>query len=369
MSAQETEETLEEWVSGGRTFALYRRPGETCCRGVRPLRAAPVELTDVRQLNGRKGFVFAPFRCGGEHPLCLLPFDGEVCLSLSGAAEHSECEAPAPVPPAGGGVSAVPTEAYARAFGVFSGALCSGEFRKLVLSRKADVTCPARFSWAAAFAAACRRYVHSYVYLFYMPHVGFWLGATPEILLCGEAGRYRTVSLAGTQYLCDGRLAGPWSEKNIAEQACVTQYIADCLQRQGIGAMAEGTYTATAGELAHLKTDLCFSLSSTDRLGDLLQELYPTPAVCGLPKAEARQFICRHEGYDRSYYAGFLGRLDPDGSTELYVNLRCMQGTGDGLHLYAGGGLLAASVLEDEWMETERKMQTMKYVIDKGAQL
>ena len=37
------------------------------------------------------------------------------------------------------------------------------------------------------------------------------------------------------------------------------------------------------------------------------------------------------------------------------------------IRLYAGGGILPASVCEEEWMETERKLQTMKYVISKGG--
>ena len=55
--------------------------------------------------------------------------------------------------------------------------------------------------------------------------------------------------------------------------------------------------------------------------------------------------------------------LNPDGKTDLYVNLRCMNITSEALTLYAGGGLLASSELEDEWQETEKKMRTMKNLI------
>lgn len=56
--------------------------------------------------------------------------------------------------------------------------------------------------------------------------------------------------------------------------------------------------------------------------------------------------------------------LNPDGKTDLYVNLRCMNITSEVLTLYAGGGLLASSELEDEWQETEKKMRTMKNLIN-----
>ena len=95
-------------------------------------------------------------------------------------------------------------------------------------------------------------------------------------------------------------------------------------------------------------------------MGDLLKLLHPTPAVCGLPKEEAYRFILDNEGYDRSYYSGFIGWLRPEGRTDLYVNLRCMNVKEDSLTLYAGGGLLASSELDDEFQETEKKMQTMQ---------
>ena len=59
----------------------------------------------------------------------------------------------------------------------------------------------------------------------------------------------------------------------------------------------------------------------------------------------------------------FIGWLDPDGKTDLYVNLRCMHIENGQLSFYAGGGLLASSELNDEWLETEKKLQTMKRLV------
>ena len=131
----------------------------------------------------------------------------------------------------------------------------------------------------------------------------------------------------------------------------------------GIHSTESGPYPAYAGTLSHLKTDFHFSLRDNNGLGDLLKVLHPTPAVCGLPKEEAYRFILENEGYDRRYYSGFIGWLDPNGRTDLYVNLRCMHIEDERLTLYAGGGLLASSELNDEWLETEKKLQTMKRLI------
>ena len=114
----------------------------------------------------------------------------------------------------------------------------------------------------------------------------------------------------------------------------------------------------------HLKTDFYFHLKQTGCLGDILYQLHPAPAVCGLPKQAAYDFILANEGYARTYYAGIIGWLaPPDGQTALYVHLRCMHLTGKKATLYAGGGILPSSVEESEWQETQHKMETMRRVI------
>ena len=58
-----------------------------------------------------------------------------------------------------------------------------------------------------------------------------------------------------------------------------------------------------------------------------------------------------------------MGPLGLGGATNLFVTLRCMRIEGRECGLYAGGGLLPDSVEEQEWRETEAKMDTMRRVI------
>ena len=175
------------------------------------------------------------------------------------------------------------------------------------------------------------------------------MGSTPEIILSGEKNEWNTVALAGTLPLQDGRLPQEWGEKNRQEQDYVVSYIRRQLLSSGIHPTESGPYPAYAGALSHLKTSFRFTLKDNNRLGSLLELLHPTPAVCGLPKEEAYRFILDNEGYD--------------GKTDLYVNLRCMHIENGQLSFYAGGGLLASSELNDEWLETEKKLQTMKRLV------
>jgi isochorismate synthase len=177
----------------------------------------------------------------------------------------------------------------------------------------------------------------------------------------GEDNNWHTTALAGTRVHVEG-VEPHWNEKNRKEQQYVVEYLRSQLRSTGVKAREEGPYPAYAGGLVHLKSDFYFTLPDTGKIGDVLQMIHPTPAVCGLPKMEAYRFILANEDHDRRYYSGFIGEIDPAGKTLLYVNLRCMEVMPEQLVFYAGGGLLPSSTLEEEWQETEDKLTVMKAV-------
>lgn len=361
---------IDELIRGGRAFAMYRLPGEEAPRFVMQSEGSVRQVSSIEALNGQKGFVIAPFRVSGECPIVLIQPDvfslEEVgFLDADDADGTDSFELRSQLSPCDS--RELRLKEYADCFDLFIDALRQKTFDKLVLSRSLMLPKPEAFLPAAAFYKACQRYVHSYVYLCYTPQTGVWLGSTPEIILSGEQGAWNTVALAGTQSLQNGELPQEWDDKNREEQRYVSAYIRRQLLSLGIHATENGPYPAFAGALSHLKTDFRFALSGNGQLGDLLNVLHPTPAVCGLPKEEACRFIQENEGYDRRYYSGFIGWIHPGGRTDLYVNLRCMHIGSDLLTLYAGGGLLPSSDLQDEWQETEKKLQTMLGLIDNGA--
>lgn len=364
--------TIDALIQQKQPFAVYRLPGEKVPRLLTQTEGAVRLLFDLKDLNGQRGFVIAPFRVSEESPIVLIQTERQgrpLSLEIDGSevgedmAKRMQKEDLAEQQLGKESFLTTSSEEYAACFHSFISALRDGTFDKLVLSRSLTIGKSPDFSPSAVFRAACRRYVHSYIYLCYTPQTGVWLGSTPEIILSGEKDEWNTVALAGTQPLQNGELPQVWDEKNRKEQDYVASYIRRQLLSLGIHADENGPYPAYAGALSHLKTEFRFSLKDNESLGTLLKLLHPTPAVCGLPKEEAYQFILENEGYDRRYYSGFIGWLDPDGRTDLYVNLRCMHIDHELLTLYAGGGLLASSELNDEWLETEKKLQTMKRII------
>lgn len=345
-------------------FAYYRLPCEQHATYVAQHVGEPEILSSVAQLNGREGFVIAPFQPSAECPVVLIHPD-----EVRDFVPEAQC-----VDDAKGGrrVQESPcTEAYARDYECFHGQLERGVFRKIVLARKS--TLHTRLSAEALFQKACCLYPRLFVALVYTEPSGMWLMATPEILLQGNGNAFHTMSLAGTQKapattippLSTKAVEGlEWPQKDQEEQQYVTDYIEACIRTFSDDYRLQGPYTMTAAHLCHLRTDIHFRLPCADVLGDVLEALYPTPAVCGIPKEPARRFILRHEHEPRRYYSGFVGMLSPRADTHLFVSLRCMRLLPGGIcELYAGGGLLKESEMEKEWRETEAKMQTMMKLV------
>lgn len=328
------------------------------------LSAEPEELMSAAELNGRRGFVIAPFAPTGGHPILLLPSEWEAVdvdadCHLSAMLVDADYEDE--------------REHYAIDFHNCHGQLANGSFQKIVLARSSRLTATEHIDPLTLFARAARRYPRMFVALFSTDRSGTWLVATPETLLAGTKGAMQTMALAGTMKL-DSTLAARtadadhgcyddvhWSSKNVKEQRYVETYITECVEHFSDDFCVKGPYTARAGDLVHLRSDISFNLKDTTHLGDLINTLHPTPAICGIPKAATREFILDNEACRRSYYSGFCGLLDPDADTRLFVTLRCMQiDTDNTYRLYAGGGLLSDSDCQSEWAETEAKMNTMR---------
>lgn len=357
------------------SFAITRIPWTDEPIFVLQEEGRPETMESLTDLNGKKGFLLAPFSPSEKHPIVLIRPDlvehdwDAICPALdSFLQKHPELEAvDSGCGESSRSVDVTDTdedrEAYMAAFQRFILPLKEKKFQKLVLCRKAEHRLPSDFSPLATFIKACNSYPRMLISLCHTPETGTWLGSTPEIILSGNETLWHTVALAGTMPMQGEVMPTEWSRKNQEEQALVSEYIRRIVRKFGSKITEKGPYTARAGQLVHLKTDFHFLLKDADHQGDILQELHPTPAVCGLPKQEAYEFIASNEGIDRSYYSGIIGWIDPQGNTNLYVNLRCMNIGDHRATLYAGGGILASSTPETEWEETRQKMNTMRNIL------
>ena len=243
-------------------------------------------------------------------------------------------------------------------------AILNGDFEKLVLSRKETISID-NFKISIYLKKIINQYPECYCYCWFHPKVGLWMGAFSEQLVKIKDQKISTMAVAGTQKIVAGKDI-IWLQKERDEQQFVTNFIVSNLSQELSSLVISEPFTLKAGSLAHLKTTIEGNLKPNFDLKKIITILHPTPAVCGLPKQKAKDFILANEGYDRSFYAGFFGELNLENTTDLYVNLRCMQiePHKKTATIYVGGGITKDSIPEQEWQETVNKSMIIKNIIN-----
>ncbi|MGI2258541.1 isochorismate synthase [Shewanella sp. GXUN23E] len=199
----------------------------------------------------------------------------------------------------------------------------------------------------------------------FSPHRAF-ISCSPERLFQRRDRQLHTEALAGTTVRGlsqqeDDLLANQLLEdsKNSYENRLVQEHIVDVLTP-----LCEKVDADTAPKIfklthiQHLHRDIRAQLKAGVNDFELLQALHPTPAVGGLPRAEAMAFIRSQEGYLRGWYAGACGYLNKYES-EFSVAIRSALLESGRISLYAGAGIVAGSDPKAEWQELENKLATI----------
>lgn len=112
-------------------------------------------------------------------------------------------------------------------------------------------------------------------------------------------------------------------------------------------------------EVLHLHTPIRGTLTRPRHVLELVEGLHPTPAVGGVPTAEALRWIPEHEPDERGWYAAPVGWFDAAGDGEFAVALRSCVLRGREAYLYAGAGIVRDSDPELEYHEMELKKQAL----------
>lgn len=225
--------------------------------------------------------------------------------------------------------------------------------KKLVIARKKTILFQ-DLNIAESFINLCKNYSSAFVYVFSENGI-CWMGAFSEVLgkFDKKNSEFETMSLAGTLPIEE-----KWTEKEIKEQKPVTDYIFEILKKYAPEIQRSETYDHISGNIKHLRTN--FKLKTDlSKVDSLLSELHPTPAVCGIPKEFCKESILKLEQFSREFYAGF-SKIEIDDILYSFVNLRCGKLHKNSAELFAGGGITSLSNPENEWRETELKMQALE---------
>ncbi len=371
-------EAIDHALNEGQSFSLWKKPGTNqkhliICNAIR-------EIDDFVLEEGTAGFAFASFNPDGKKYLFPddIHYQFENQTQVKGP--HSDPQsANASSPTSNNGIPrfhhATPSAHHNTVDfielvkkGIHE--ITSGQMEKVVPSRCKDIAITEPFDLLNAFDALCEKHPQAMVSLVSAPETGTWLGATPELLVSvTNQNIFKTIALAGTlPYSPDIDLKSvAWTQKEIEEQALVCRYIINCFKKIRLREHDEhGPKTMVAGNVMHLKTVYEVDMTATNfhQLGSvMLKLLHPTSAVCGMPSENAFSFIKNNEGYHREFYSGFLGPVQINQESEIFVNLRCMQIFEKHVRLYAGAGITSDSRPEKEWEETEMKMKNLQNLL------
>jgi menaquinone-specific isochorismate synthase len=198
------------------------------------------------------------------------------------------------------------------------------------------------------------------------------VGATPELLLARDGDRVTSRVLAGTTGRADDEA------DDAALGAALLASTKDRHEHQLAADSVREVLAPRCPDLAHDATPRLLRLDNVQHLATLFSghlaepasvlevvaELHPTAAVGGTPRATALSAIAELEGMERGRYAAPVGWMDANGDGEWGIALRCAELAGARARLFAGVGIVAASLPEDELEETRLKLLAMQAALD-----
>lgn len=353
-------EHIKNRITCGYAFALWRKPNEKKIHQTECSENELIKINHYTQLNDVQGFVFAPFQMNKNTPAFVFPLSKKkqnFDFSNKGKSHLQSFSKE----------KSVSKEEYIFQCKHFIQAFENQGIKKAVLAQNQYFRQYGLEDALPLFVPLCEAYPSAFVYQVFIPEVGFWVGATPELLLQTDEQKAQTVALAATQAIPQSINDIKWGEKEIKEQALVAEHVRKILIAFGLNSYKEKPVkTIKAGSMAHLKTEITFNPEKIrNNIGCFIGQLHPTPAICGLPVKKALALIEQTENFNREYYAGFLGEFNPQKNIHLFVNLRCLRAFESAICLYSGAGITPQSDPEKEWEETQIKMQTLLKIIEK----
>lgn len=251
--------------------------------------------------------------------------------------------------------------------------ITAGELDKVVLARDVTATSEEPIDARVVMEKLAEKYPNTWVFA-----VDGLVGATPELLVRLTKGLVTSRVLAGTIRRTgddqrDLALAASLarSSKDLEEHDYAVRSVADALEPfcSSIN-VPDAPFVLHLANVMHLATDVTGvvsdSMAVTNALS-LVDALHPTAAVCGTPREKAKKLINEYEVMKRGRYSGPVGWIDARGDGEWGIALRCAEIDAKDarkVRLFAGCGIVAGSVPQDELAESQAKLVPMRDALE-----
>jgi len=271
---------------------------------------------------------------------------------------------------------------YIRAVEVAKEAIAAGEAIQVVLARRQSFGLPTdpatgRPLDGIGLYRALRR-VNPSPYLFFVRTPAFEVvGASPELLLQAEGDKLTTHPIAGTRprgadAKADALLAEELQRdpKERAEHVMLVDLGRNDLgrvSRPGTVSVSKYMEVERYSHVLHLVSHVEGRLRPDLDALDALRSVFPAGTLSGAPKVRAMQLIAAAEGERRGLYGGAVGYLGYDGNLDTAITIRSAVLKDGQAHVHTGAGIVAGSVPESEFQETEHKAAALRRAIELAA--
>ena len=235
---------------------------------------------------------------------------------------------------------------------------------KVVIARRVENEISTTINWQKTLDDLNKKYPTCTNFLF-KSGKSIFFGSTPEILIKYSGNTFFTEALAGSikrgtnpdqDKLLENELLQ--SDKNNVEHDAVIDYIKKSVFNfVDKVEITKNPVIKKLPNIQHLQTSVTGTLKSKDQIFKIISSLFPTPAVCGIPKDQSLKMIEKTENFDRGLFSGVIGWFNADSYGEFFVTIRSALVKDNKLYAYAGCGIVEGSDPKEEFEETQLKLK------------
>lgn len=200
------------------------------------------------------------------------------------------------------------------------------------------------------------------------------VGSSPEMLVRVENRTVETFPIAGTRPVADN----PAENKRLAQDLLsdpkerAEHVMLVDLARNDVGKIAaygsvrvpEFMQVHKYSHVQHIVSRVVGNLREGCQSYDALKAVFPAGTVSGAPKPRAMEIIEELELARRGPYAGAVGYFSYNGNADFAITIRTLFADKEKAHIQAGAGIVADSVPEREWLETESKAEALMKALE-----
>ena len=249
--------------------------------------------------------------------------------------------------------------------------IVSGDIFQVVLSKRYEFRVKGDLM---AFYRALREINPSPYMYFFKAGDRQIVGSSPEMLVRVDNRVVETFPIAGTRpcvenpgenrRLAKELLADP---KERAEHVMLVD-----LARNDVGKVAkfgsvrvpEFMKVHRYSHVQHIVSQVVGDLKDDKECYDALRAVFPAGTVSGAPKVRAMELIEELEHTRRGPYAGAVGYFSYNGNADFAITIRTLFADKDKAYIQVGAGIVADSVPEREWFETEHKAEALMKALE-----